>query len=245
MVYKTPLSVYIIWHPEYEDGQKIANKLFSLLCRNIGKPLIRSIGIPVYFRNNKPLKEINFDESTNTAIVPLINDEFVNDNEFSEYINLLYDEFAKGTNKIGIYPIALSGNAYNASDKLSKLNFVKAYGKNVTSWEEIFSVVKFPILHQLCRLLMDLDANHKKPPVKLFISHSKHDDGLENAENFKKYVNDETQLDTFFDVNDIPYGSKFSDEIKSAIKEAALVVFAVQLLLLMLFKKVNKEHFHI
>lgn len=225
MTYKIPLSVYIIWHPENKDGQKIADELYSLLCRNIDKPLIRTIGIPVYFRNMKPLKEIRFEESTHTAIIPLIDDLFVVDNDLSQFINSLYDEYIKGTNKIGIYPVALSKNAFKISAKLNKINYIKAEKSSVNNWEEVFHKMKRPVLHQLCRLLMDLHVNNKKPPVKLFISHSKHDDGLEYASKFKNFVNDETQLNTFFDVNDIPFGTLFSEEIRTGVKESALVVF--------------------
>jgi hypothetical protein len=63
------------------------------------------------------------------------------------------------------------------------------------------------------------------PPIKLFISHSKHDESKLDASKFRDYINSQTQLKTFFDTNDISYGSNFGEEIKKAAKESALVVF--------------------
>jgi hypothetical protein len=62
-------------------------------------------------------------------------------------------------------------------------------------------------------------------PIKLFISHSKHDDSKLHAVKFRDFINSQTQLKTFFDANDIAYGSNFGEEIKRAAKESALVVF--------------------
>lgn len=225
MFYKTPLSVYIIWHPENKDAENIANELYSLLCRDISKPLIRTTGIPVYFRNTKPIKEINFNESINTAIIPLIDDAFVLDKGLSEFVDLLYNDCLKDNVFRRIYPVALSASAYNVSANLGKLNFTKGYDKNITKQTEVFSFIKTPILHELCRFLMQLEADQKVPPVKLFVSHSKHDNKVNDAIGFRDYVNSNTQLKTFFDANDIPNGSTFSEEIKAAIKESALVVF--------------------
>jgi hypothetical protein len=65
------------------------------------------------------------------------------------------------------------------------------------------------------------------PPIKLFISHSKHDDSKLHALKFRDFINSQTQLKTFFDANDIAFGSNFGEVIKNAAKDkdSALVVF--------------------
>lgn len=241
MNYKTPLAVYIIWHPDYSEGQKIADFLYSVLCRNAEKPLVRSLGIPVYFRSvkengqNYP-KEIGFSESEYTAIVPLVSDEFVNDKDYGNFIDQIYDVCNANKNKRRLYPVALSKYAYNVSTKLSAINFVRIdSNKNVCGLDVNNSIqeqIKSPILHELCRLLMNMkkasdetETLEVSPPVKLFISHSKHDESKLDAMKFRDYINSQTQLKTFFDANDIAYGSNFGDEIKKAAKESALVVF--------------------
>ena len=241
MSFTTPLSVFIVWHPDYLEGQQTADFLYSNLCRDSAKPLIRSMGIPVYFRNknayetNRPL-EINFTESEYTAIIALVSDEFVNDSNYGKFLDNIFDKCEIEKNKRRVYPVAISKSAYNVSTKFSAINFIRVdRSKLVCDKAEIVSInsqIKTPILHELCRLLMNMkkatdetESLATSPPIKLFISHSKHDESKLDASKFRDYINSQTQLKTFFDTNDISYGSNFGDEIKKAAKESALVVF--------------------
>ncbi len=242
MSFKTPLSVFIVWHPDFSEGQQIADFLYTVLCRDSSKPLIRSMGIPVYFRGTKAANEnqpinIDFAESEFTAVIALVSDEFVVDKEFGNYLDKIFDECNSFNNKRRIYPIAISKNAFNVSTKLSPINFIrvtKAIGIDCSTGKKgnIFSQIKSPVLHELCRLLMnmkkatdELDSLTISPPIKLFISHSKHDESKLDAAKFRDYINSQTQLKTFFDTNDIAYGSNFGDEIKKGVHESALIVF--------------------
>ncbi len=237
----TPLSVFIVWHPDYLEGQQTADFLYSVLCRDSCKPLIRSMGVPVYFRNknvsetNQPL-EINFTESEYTAVIALVSDEFVNDNNYGKFVDSIFDKCEIEKQKRRVYPVAISKSAYNVSAKFSAVNFIRIdRNKLVCDKEEIVSInsqIKTPILHELCRLLMNMkkatdetESLATSPPIKLFISHSKHDESKLDALKFRDYINSQTQLKTFFDTNDISYGSNFGEEIKKAAKESALVVF--------------------
>jgi hypothetical protein len=232
MSFKTPLSVFIVWHPNFSEGQQIADFLYFVLCRDSSKPLIRSMGIPVYFRStraansSKPI-DIDFSESELTAVIALIDDMFILDPEFRTYLDKISDECDKATDKRRVYPIAISKNAYSVSANFSKRNFVPV---NVT--ENLNAEIKSPVLHELCRLLMNMkkatdetDSGSTPPPVKLFISHSKHDESKNDAIDFRDFITSKTQLKTFFDTNDIAYGSNFGEEIKKAARESALVVF--------------------
>ena len=243
MDYITPLSVYIVWHPNFPEGQQIADFLYSFLCRNSSKPLVRSMGIPVYFRStkatctNQPI-QIDFDESEITAVIALVSDEFVNDKEYEKFIDSTFDKCNAAKDKRRIYPIAISKNAYKVSPKLSPINFIRVEKKikshcDTVENESVFSQIKSPVLHELCRLLMNMkmatdetDSLTISPPIKLFISHSKHDETKLVATKFRDFINSQTQLKTFFDTNDIAYGSNFGEEIKkNAAHESALVAF--------------------
>lgn len=232
MSFKTPLSVFIVWHPGYAEGKLIADFLYSVLCRDSSKPLMRSIGIPVYFRSiratntSQPI-DIDFRESEFSAVIALIDDKFILDYEFRAYIDKISDECNNEKDKRRIYPIAISNNAHKVSSKLSEINFVP-----VNEIDNQNAEIKSPILHELCRLLMNMkkateetESNYTPPPVKLFISHSKHDESKNDAIAFRDFINSKTQLKTFFDANDIAYGSNFGEKIKEAAKESALVVF--------------------
>jgi len=183
MSFKTPLSVFIVWHPDYLEGQQIADSLYSILCRDSSKPLIRSMGIPVYFRSTRAANtdqpiDIDFSESQHTAVIALVDDKFILDSEFRTYIDKISDECDKASNKCRVYPIAISKNAHKVSAKFSEKNFIL-----VIESENLNAQIISPVLHELCRLLMNMkkatdetESASNPPPVKLFISHSKHDE---------------------------------------------------------------------
>ncbi len=232
MPFRNPLSVFIVWHPDYTEGQQIADFLYSILCRDFSKPLIRSMGIPVYFRNTRAAKasqpiDIDFSESEYTAVIALVDDKFILDPEFRKYIDEISDECDKVAIKRRVYPIAISKNAHKVSAKFSEINFIPINEK-ASPIEQI----KSNVLHELCRLLMNMkkasdekDSTPVSPPVKLFISHSKHDESKDDAVDFRNFINSQTQLKTFFDANDIAYGSNFGEQIKKSSRESALVAF--------------------
>ncbi len=244
MNFKSPLSLYIIWHPSFKEGQEIADFLYSVFCRDSNKPLNRTIGIPVYFRkvNYESLgcpKNIDYDESDYNAIIPLIEDDFVNDKNYKSYIEGILSVSLKSNGKTKVYPVALSKSAYGFSKELSQINFLRA--DKVKSKKEcilreendLFQYLRLNITHELCRLMLNLkkavdeqkSIEYIPPPIKLFISHSKHDDSKYEALKFKDFINSETQLKTFFDANDISFGSNFGNEIKRAVENSALVAF--------------------
>ena len=243
MNFKSPLSVYIIWHPDFREGQEISSFLYSSFCRDYNKPLNKSLGIPVYFRteldhDSKLLKEIDFDESEYNAIVPLINEDFTIDDDYKAYIESLHEKCSKIGSNSKVYPVAFTKGAYTFSSELSEINFIRADKiSNDTCFASqkasLYSLLHISLLHELCRLLLNMKKavdevdtlDYSNPPVKLFISHSKHDESKYDALKFRDYINSETQLKTFFDANDIAYGSNFGEEIKKAITDSALVVF--------------------
>lgn len=230
--FKTPLSVFIVWHPNYLEGQQIADSLYSILCRDSSKPLIRSMGIPVYFRCTKAHNSthpipIDFNESEYAAVIALVDDHFVVDSTFAKYLDTIFDECNSAKDKRRVYPIAISKNAFQVSTKLAAINFIR-----VNQTINVITQIKGNVLHELCRLLLNMkkatdetDSLEIAPPIRLFISHSKHDDSKKDAIAFRDFINSETQLKTFFDANDIAYGSNFGDEIKKAAGESALVAF--------------------
>lgn len=232
MSFTTPLSVFIVWHPDYLEGQQTADFLYSVLCRDSTKPLIRSMGIPIYFRStraantNQPIS-INFSESEFTAVIALVDDKFVLDSQYRNYLDKIFDECSSVSDKRRVYPIAISKSSHNVSTKVSAINFIP-----VNEAENLNAQIKIPVLHELCRLLMNMkkateenESTPVSPPVKLFISHSKHDASKVDAEKFMNFIYSKLQLKAFFDANDIPYGSNFGEAIKKAEKESALVVF--------------------
>lgn len=229
--YKSPLNIYVIWHPKFAEGKAYATEIFSTFCRNPQKPLSRGLGIPVFFRSksnqktNSPI-EIDFKEADRNALVLLIDDEMFNDSSWSEYVSYLLKSISIGTR---IFPVSLSKYAkYQNEGQLDKYQMIRAISG--VSFEDNWKLIKNALLHDFCRLMMNMAATYENqvtqipPPVKLFLSHAKID-GEELAKNFRSHIENNLKLNTFFDTNDIADGYDFETQIKANLENSAVVVF--------------------
>jgi|GEM_PF-933272 hypothetical protein len=247
---KSPLSLFVVWHPKFLEGKAIANKLYSAFCRDIAEPLSRGLGIPVYYRSasfDKMPIPVETNNSVRNAIVLLIDLQYIVDTDFRTYTESLARLVDDDTR---IYPVALCEQAYQIGCGLEQLQFIRSYKGGLSnkdyqnqynkkdfdlSVEVDFSLamnkIKTEILHDCARLMMnmhptwmDTDSKRTPSPVKLFLSHAKND-GLETTKKFKEFIEKETKLDVFFDAVDIADGYDFEKQFEEQIKNAALVVF--------------------
>ncbi len=236
--YKSPLSIYVIWHHAFKEGEHYAEYIYSTFCRDVNKPFSRGLGIPVFYRfqnhsaSKAPLS-INFKESDRNAIVVLIDEEMFNDTTWCEYIVALNKKINKNCR---IYPVSFTRYSYSLDENgLSKNQFINVHDiKNSDSLQEFndrWKIIRSRLLHDFSRLMLNINPvfeavkENIPPPVALFISHAKND-GLKLASNFRDYIESNTKLNTFFDANDIADGYNFEQQIKNSISDnVAVVVF--------------------
>jgi len=247
---KYPLSLYVVWHPDFNEGKVIANNLYSIFCRDVEEPLSRGLGIPVYYRsasNDGIPIPIDPSKATRNAIVLLIDQNYFIDENFREYTKALVKLISKS---IRIFPVQLCEQATEFRQGLNSIQFIRAYqgglttkefkksfGKsnfnlsNVKDFNLSMNKIRTELMHDCARLIMsfqptweDEEKDRKNSPVKLFLSHAKKD-GLKTAKRFKEFVDAELKLDVFFDTIDIADGYEFEKQIEDNIKESAFVVF--------------------
>jgi hypothetical protein len=233
-ILKSPLNLYIIWHPGFNRGNDYANFLYSEFCRDYHNPLSRGIGIPVFFRavlinNNKPL-DIDFDLADHNAVIILVDDEMFESDIWTEYFKEAANNKAKNKR---IFPVALSKYAYDVAPEI-KEQFIRLQtitdANEKTEFEKRCKKLRSELLNDLSRLLFNINSSADAfpdttaPPVKLFISHAKMD-GETIAMDFRNYIRSQTKLNSFFDANDIANGYDFEREIADGVKNSVLVVF--------------------
>ncbi len=229
------LIIYVTWHPRFRAGQRIADQIYSHFSRDVREPMSRTLGIPVFFRSapaspsaNLPI-EIPLEESNHSAIVALVEDHMVADNGWCRYIAALW----KKTRRVGsphrLYPVALSGHAFNLDRGVARNNFMRLHGLR---WKAEMSLLVSTLTHELCRIILHRPRiaqlgvarriKYSPAPITLFISHAKAD-GLKIAETLQKHIATQTSLKTFFDAQDLPSGYDFKKEIETNAAECALV----------------------
>jgi len=229
--YRPCLVVYVAWHPENTEGKDFAEHIYSRVSRDIGNPISRGIGIPVFFRSVPlPQKgmppEIPLDEAQHSAVVVLVDNKVVSSDPWNDYIEDLWKVTGKAGSPHRVYPVSMTQHAFNLKGDVPRANFIRLHDKPIEDRQSFLSCI---LIHELCRLLLNrkrtsaISGQEFSPaPVKLFISHAKRD-GLEIAKAVRDYIYRESPLKTFFDANDITSGYAFDEEIYAQMEDAALL----------------------
>jgi hypothetical protein len=228
-MYKAQLHIYLVWHPKYKSGQKIANKLYSHYNRNVEEALSRGIGIPVFYRSvtyeNELPKKIELKEAERNAIVLLVDTHAINN--WKDYAKKLQQQLDDAGDGNRLFPVSISSNFPNIGNSLAKSNFVRLH--DLKRFSEKVNQLLFQLTHELCRMLYGkprLSEATKKQlsnePVTLFISHAKKD-GTSIANKIKAVADSNTSMKTFFDTIDIAPGHRFKNELEGNIESAALL----------------------
>jgi hypothetical protein len=232
--YLPALAVYVVWHPNNKRGRELATSLYDRLTCDSKDPVARGIGVPVYFRTGTPdvpmPRPIPLGEARHTAVVVLIDDEMIRDrtNGWAELVSTTWGRTEKNDSDHRMLPVALTRYAFDFAPAISEANFIRFYeadkGKQVVQ-------LLINVTHELCRLLLKAPrADHGNPEaapmdrrVMVFISHAK-GDGLSIAKAINSYIRNDTQLNTFFDSNDILYGEQFPRVIRDQAARCAMLV---------------------
>ncbi|WP_324682754.1 TIR domain-containing protein [Bibersteinia trehalosi] len=218
-----PLAAHFIWHPD-DNITSIVMDFRKYLTRDIDRPFSRELNIPTFLYSSRKPKQapVNFPEklaekdivflflSSNTLITPT----------WKEYIDSLPEQ-----DNYHIIPVAVDrgGMGHTSLGRLANLNCVRLF-----DWDNEFKT-EYAILylsHELYRFGLkdiqeeDLGINSS---IRLFLSHAKKGDtGLKHAEAIKHFL-DNSNMQRFFDANEISPGFKFNKEIEEHIKNSTVI----------------------
>jgi hypothetical protein len=232
--FKSPLSIYVLWHPEFKEGKEYAESIYNTYSGENGNVTHAKYDIPVHYRtkpyNKETFAKIPFSESDKNALIILVDEHMFNDTNWSGAIDTILKTKPGNTR---VFPISFSDYAFNLNpDNLSVVQFIKTKQKNPITGNDFESnnkIIKYRLLESIAKLLFnvkdDYDTEeHSDPPIKLFISHAK-DDGEDLAIQFRNHIYINTKLKAFFDANDIADGHQFEQEITKHIDHSAFVIF--------------------
>jgi hypothetical protein len=78
--FKSPLSIYVLWHPEFKEGTNYAESIYNTFSGENGNVTHAKYDIPVHYRTlpfkNETFAKIPFSESKKNALVILV-DEYI------------------------------------------------------------------------------------------------------------------------------------------------------------------------
>ena len=231
--------LYVVWHPNFDLGEKIAEAIMQHFRRDLYKNIVGGAGIPVVFRNacmpdqDIPIS-INPEDSEASAIIALIDDNLCESHSWVDYVKAL-SEKTEESNKAGfnnlLFPVSFNKEA------LHKVNLIEQ-ALRWDSWKgddtEKTTRLISELTYEFCRMLRYHLAQLENPSnknlenylkkVQIFLSHSKHDsDGTEIATAIRKRIHEGHGLSSFFDVNDIPAGLRFDDVLLAQVRISAMI----------------------
>lgn len=231
--FKSPLSIYVLWHPDFKQGKEYAKNIYNTYSGGNGNLTHAKFDIPVHYRTNSRntdnFKEIPFSESEKNALILFVDDNMIDDNKWNAEIEKILKSKTSNTRVI---PISFSKYAIHLSHKyLSSIQFIEKNRKplDILNQVESNNEIKYRLLESIAKFLFnvkdncDTNEHSSDPPIKLFISHAKHD-GENLAIQFRNYVYSNTKLKAFFDTNDIADGHNFEQEIEKNINRSAFVI---------------------
>lgn len=216
---RTPLSVHILYHSKYTEGQKVYQELYKLLCRNTRNPFADGLDIPVFFGTddgNGHIHRVAEDISEKTLFFLLVDQHMRVDKDWQRFVK---DEIIPlQDDNCMLVCVDLYKYSYEFLTELKYSQFIGFRSEPLSNHWNDFELRVYDILIRF------LEGNGKRQQ-KVFISHSKHDErGKLHAEALRDYlVQNTTKLSFFFDVNSIMEGYAFDQQIEEAVKESIFV----------------------
>ncbi|MGZ8217207.1 toll/interleukin-1 receptor domain-containing protein [Methylomagnum sp.] len=234
------LAIYIVWHPSFDQGETIARSLFNHFRRDHYKNIAGGAGLSILYRSAPPPGEklplpIDFDEAETTAVILLTEECLVADADWKRYVQELASSAeVKGLGS-RVFPVEMDECGLKIGIKQQALRW--------NNWHGLQPDVKQQRLisgltYEFCLMLRHY-LEHLKYPVeseealtryllrvRVFLSHSKHDkDGERIARRIRDHIHKNHNLDTFFDVRNIPPGLPFDRVLLNQIGEDGVSAF--------------------
>jgi hypothetical protein len=204
--YQPRLAIYAVWHPRFERGREIAERIYAHFSRDPERPNARGLGIPVFFRSateadNKAPPPIAFDSARHTAVVVLVDAEMVTaGSAWKGYVTDLWEQAAARSERHRLFPVAFTKGAYNLSRSIGEANFIRLQDEAPdTAPARLLN----RLTNDLARLLTQrptvasLDTPTEPPAsppkMRLFLSHAKLD-GEKTAQALRTYIHEHLAL---------------------------------------------------
>lgn len=220
--YLSPLSVFFVWHPaDKEIVEPLFEECFACLQLDVERPFSRSINVPVFRRTceENAIPPVVTVLSKRAIIFAFIGKNCMSDERWVEYLQTL----AK-IDRGDMVPIALDNSAFQFSEGIENLNFIRAYEFPVEVFKERVCLSAFHEIYRygLNESRKNLDRG-KDSALKLFLSHAKdRAQGVAVATALKTLI-ESGPMREFFDATDIAPGYEFEAEILTHIADSTLV----------------------
>jgi len=232
----TPLSIYVVFHPKCDESRSLAEGLFRWFRLQHDDGEARDAGLPVWYRcrlgggsAKVVVPEIKYDEAHLNVVVVLASDTLVRDPDWRRALDVgLVPEADDEENKTLLLPVAVDGSAYRLAFLFSERQAIRVGRPRPEEEGEPERKVRLSRrLRLLRRAVTEVTARtlrrqgptsedaHAPSRLKVFISHAKRD-GTQVAEEVRDSLAKHSQMEPWYDANELPPGFEWDHPIASA-----------------------------
>ena len=115
--YQPRLVIYVVWHPGFERGRQLAERIYAHFSRDPEKPNARGLGIPVFFRSATPADDqapppIPIAGARHTTVIALVDAEMITGSPaWKSYVTKLWEEMSARPERHRLFPVAFTKGA--------------------------------------------------------------------------------------------------------------------------------------
>ncbi len=230
-------AVYVMWHPSYADGRKIADRLRTDYGRDLYNTVGEEHGVSVLERSDPPVPgastplAIDWEDAEFTAVVVLAEAMLVDDPEWPDYVRDIARAARTRGVPVGFFPVTIDRRGLELGLDQQALRWDLWEERETDQHRRLTS----DLTHEFCRMLRHRLDELQRPDggasperylekIQVFISHSKHDkDGESVAHDIRDWIHRHSPLASFFDVHDIPPGLPFGEVLRHQIGAGAVM----------------------
>ena len=230
------LTVHVLWHPDSSHGD-----IADAIRRHFNREPIAGggdrMGVSTLFRSapsgDRHLPApVDFTGSTINAVVVLAGEEICQDPAWREYVGESAVAASAEPLRHRVFPVSVTPNGLQVTPDVQAFRW--------HDWPEPEherpARLVFELTHELAIMLRTYHAHLRDPgqssatlpPVRVFLSHSKHDSkGTRLATAVRNWLHRQTSLSSFFDVVplDIPPGRRFEAVLANEVERSAVLAF--------------------
>jgi len=233
------LVVYVAWHPDFEFGPAIAKRLFDHYRREHFGNIAGGAGLSVIYRyephpaTGVPLP-IDLEEGETSAVVVLFDENFAKSPTYMAWLKAIEESTDKAGMRSMVFPVAIDASLTRTGVVEQAVRWDRWV--DAPQLEMKLQKLTTDLTYQFSRMLRLYLERLRRPltdeeellgylqRVQIFLSHSKHDDDGERiAKIVRQALHDGQGFGTFFDVKDIPTGTRFNRVLLAQVRVSAVV----------------------
>ncbi len=221
--YAPPMTISFVWNPaDFITVGPILDAVKTQFARDKDRPFSRGLNIPLFFYSSNNPDEVasDYPGSQGRQNVTFV---FTSVNTLGRVNWKTYIEALPLSETQHLVPVSVDRSGLNHAGHLKGIHCVRAF-----DWpsedNDLHAIVA--LAHEIYRFgLKAIDATKagKSESISIFLSHAKRGEtGRLHAEELKRFI-DNTNMNRFFDANEISPGYRFDEEIEVRIAESTLL----------------------